>query len=109
MVVVLFGTDKRDDIDVDEYTARNERMYELVQQIPGFIEIKGYVSDDGEQISVARFESEEALKEWRFHPEHVETQRLARERYYESYRVQVCKTVRDYSFSRTGGYVQKAT
>ena len=106
MVVVLFGTNKRDDIDLEEYAARNERMYELVQQIPGFIDIKGYVSDDGERISIARFETEEALKEWRFQPEHVETQRRAREKYYDSYWVQVCKTVRDYEFSRHGGHVQ---
>jgi heme-degrading monooxygenase HmoA len=102
MVVVLFGTNKHDDIDLEEYAARNERMYELVQQIPGFIDIKGYVSDDGERISIARFETEEALKEWRFQPEHVETQRRAREKYYDSYWVQVCKTVRDYEFSRHG-------
>ena len=109
MVVVLFATKKRSDIDLEEYSARNERMYELVQQIPGFIEIKGYVSDDGERISIARFESEEALHQWRFQPEHVETQRRAREVYYDSYWVQVCRTVRDYSFSREAGYVHNPT
>src|SRR5690348_5234759 len=31
---------------------------ELVHQIPGLIEIKGYVSDDGERVSIARFGSE---------------------------------------------------
>lgn len=109
MVVVLFGTNKRDDIDLDEYAARNERMYELVQQIPGFIEIKGYVSEDGERISVARFESDGALRDWRLQPDHVETQHRAREAYYDSYWVQVCHTVRDYSWSREGGYVHNAT
>lgn len=109
MVVVLFGTQKREDIDLEEYAARNERMYELVQQIPGFLGIKGYVSEDGDRISIARFESEDALGQWRFQPEHVETQRLARERYYESYWVQVCKTIRDYQFSVQGGYVQNPT
>ena len=109
MVVVLFGTVKRQDIDLEEYDARNERMSELVQQIPGFLGIKGYVSDDGDRISVARFESEEALSKWRFQPDHVETQRLAREKYYQSYWVQVCKTIRDYRFSRQEGYVQNPT
>jgi heme-degrading monooxygenase HmoA len=109
MVVVLFGTNKRDDIDAAEYTQRNERMSELVQQIPGFIEIKGYVSEDGERISVARFESEDALKTWRLQPDHAETQKRAREAYYDSYWVQVCETVRDYSWSRQGGYVHNPT
>lgn len=104
MVVVLFATKKRSDIDLDEYAARNERMSELVQGIPGFIDIKGYVSDDGERINIARFESEDALKAWRLQPEHVETQQRAREAYYEDYWVEVCQTVRSYSWDREGGY-----
>ena len=109
MVVVLFGTKKREGIDLEEYGARNERMYELVQQIPGFLGIKGYVSEDGDRVSIARFESEDVLNQWRFQPDHVETQRLARERYYESYWVQVCKTIRDYRLSVREGYVQNST
>lgn len=109
MIVVIFGTNKREGIDLEEYGARNERMNELVQQIPGFLGIKGYVSDEGDSISIARFESEEALNQWRFQPDHVETQRLAREKYYESYWVQVCKTIRDYRFSLQEGYVQNPT
>ena len=106
MVVVLFGTNKRDDIDLEEYAARNERMSELVQQIPGFLGIKGYVSEDGDRISVARFESQDALEQWRFQPEHVATQRLARRSYYESYWVQVCETIRDYRWSADAGYIE---
>lgn len=109
MVVVLFGTRKREDIDLEEYGARNERMYELVQQVPGFLGITGYVSEDGDRINIARFESEEALSQWRFQAEHVETQRLAREKYYESYWVQVCKTIRDYRFSVQEGHVHNPT
>jgi heme-degrading monooxygenase HmoA len=82
---------------------------ELVHQIPGLIEIKGYVSDDGERVSIARFGSEEALRQWRFQPEHVETQRGARERYDDSYWVQVCRTVTHYTFSREAGYVHNPT
>lgn len=109
MVVVLFGTNKRDDIDLEEYGERNERMYDIVSKMPGFLGIKGYVSEDGERISVARFESDEALKAWRLQPDHVETQRRARDVYYESYWVQVCHTVRDYRWSRDGGLVHNLT
>ena len=109
MVVVIFGTNKREDIDLDEYAARNERMYEIVSGMPGFLGIKGYVSEDGERISIARFESDKALKDWRLQPDHVETQKRARESYYDSYWIQVCHTVRDYEWSREGGYVHKPT
>jgi heme-degrading monooxygenase HmoA len=105
MIVVLFGTKMRRGADLDEYRHRSKRMNELVQQIPGFISIKGFVADDGDEVSIARFESEEALDAWRFQPEHVETQRRARESFYESYWVQVCRTVRDYEFDRETGRV----
>ena len=42
--------------------------------IPGFISYNSYVSDDGEDLAVARFESLEALEPWRTHPEHPEAQ-----------------------------------
>jgi len=103
MVVVLFGTKMRSDADLDEYSRRSKRMNELVREIPGFISIKGFLADDGEEVSIARFESEQALDAWRFQPEHVETQRRAREAFYEAYWVQVCRTIRDYEFSRATG------
>jgi heme-degrading monooxygenase HmoA len=105
MVVVLFGTKMRDDADLDEYRQRSRRMNELVREIPGFISIKGFVAEDGDQVSIARFESEEALDLWRYQAEHVDTQRRAREAFYESYWVQVCKTVRDYEFSQATGRI----
>ena len=105
MVVVLFGTEMRDDANVDEYDQRSQRMNELVQKIPGFISMKHYSSADGDEVSVARFDSEESLDAWRFHPEHVETQGRAREAFYERYWVQVCKTIRDYEFTRQSGRI----
>ena len=100
MVIVLFGTELRADADLAEYQARSRQMNELVRQIPGFISVKGYTAGDGDEVVIARFESEEALDAWRFQPEHVETQRRGREAFSESYWVQVCTTIRDYAFHR---------
>ena len=100
MVIVLFGTEKRADIDLAEYEECNQRMGELVRQIPGFISVKSYTADDGDRVVIARFESEEALDAWRFQPEHVEAQRRGRDIYYESYWVQACTTIREYAFQR---------
>lgn len=98
MVLVVFGTRMRDDADLEEYARDSRRMRELVQEIPGFISIKGFVGEDGEEISIARFESDEAVKLWRSHPEHLLTQRRAREAFYASYWVQVTTTIRDYAW-----------
>src|ERR1700693_2471561 len=94
----VFGTKMRDDADLDEYARHQRRMRELVQEIPGFISIKGFVGDDGEEISIARFESDAAVKLWRSPPEHLLTQRRAREAFYESYWVQVSTTIRNYAW-----------
>lgn len=100
MIVVLFGTQLRPDIDRAEYEARNERMDEIVRQMPGFISVKAYTAEDGDRVVIARFESEAALDAWRSHPEHLEAQRMGREAYYDSYWVQACETLRDYEYHR---------
>ena len=98
MIIVLFATELRPDADLADYQASSRRMNELVRQIPGFISVKGYTASDGDEVVIARFESEEALDAWRFHPEHVATQRKGRERFYQSYWVKVCQTIREYEF-----------
>lgn len=100
VIVVLFGTELRPDIDRAEYVARNARMDELVRQLPGFISVKSYTAEDGDRVVIARFESAEALNAWRYQPEHIEAQSKGRESYYDSYWVQVCESVREYAFQR---------
>ena len=48
----------KDDADLEEYARHSRRMRELVKEIPGFISIKGFIAEDGEEISIARFKSE---------------------------------------------------
>jgi heme-degrading monooxygenase HmoA len=100
MVIFLFGTHMREGPELADYEARSARMNELARQMPGFISVKGYTAPNGDEVVVGRFESAEALNAWRFHPEHVATQRNGREKYYESYWVQACKTIREYEFHR---------
>lgn len=104
MFVVLFSTTERDDVDLSEYRGTSARMHELVSQVPGFISYNSYGSDDGPGVAVVRFDSEEALKAWRTLPEHRAAQEQGREAFYEEYWVQVCETVREYRFTREGGY-----
>ena len=79
MVIVLFGTQMREDADLADYETRSARMDEVVRQIPGFMSVKSYTAADGDAVVIARFASEEALDLWRFHPEHGEAQRQGRE------------------------------
>lgn len=105
MIVLLFKSQLRTDIDAQDYQATRTRMMDLVGKIPGFVSYKTFRADDGETLAIAKFNSEEALKAWRNHPEHVAVQRRGHEKFYESYWIQVCRTVRDYGWSRAEGRV----
>ena len=84
----------------EEYVALVDRMAELASTMPGYISHKGFFADDGERCTIVEFESEEAQRAWRMHPEHRDAQRKAREVYYQDYSVQVCQVVRENRFKR---------
>ena len=46
-----------------------------------------------------RFESLEALRAWREHPEHLVAQARGRSEFFASYQVEVCEVVRAYDFT----------
>lgn len=97
MVVVVFRITHRPDLPTLEYEETAERMVELVSSMPGFLGMD-YAELEGGELLIARFESHEALAAWRNHPEHQEAQRLGRERFFASYRIEVCDSVRAYEF-----------
>jgi heme-degrading monooxygenase HmoA len=83
----------------DEYNALVERMNELARTMPGYISHKGYLADDGERMTIVEFEHEEGLRAWRTNPEHIAAQKLARQRYYTEYHVQICTLDRESEFN----------
>ena len=84
----------------EEYVALVDRMIALAATMPGYISHKGFFADDGERCTIVEFESEEAQRAWRMHPEHRDAQRKAREIYYATYSVQVCEVKRESKFDR---------
>lgn len=108
MVIVIFTTRLKADIDLREYNRWAEQMVELVQQHPGFISRTSWTTPDGDEVTIARFASEEAVAAWRTHPEHLQAQQLGRSTFYESYRVEVCTPVREYEFRQGDGITHAA-
>jgi heme-degrading monooxygenase HmoA len=84
----------------DDYVTLVDRMVELASAMPGYISHKGFFAEDGERVTIVEFESEEAQRAWRMHPEHRDAQRKGREIYYASYSVQVCEVKRESKFDR---------
>jgi heme-degrading monooxygenase HmoA len=54
------------------------------------------VSDGANEVALSYWPSEEHVRAWRAHPEHVEAQRRGSEYWYESYSVQVATISRAY-------------
>jgi len=106
MVVIVFRTRLREGVDEQEMERVGARMYALAAGMAGFVSYKDYVAEDGECVSIVEFESPETLAAWRDHPEHREVQARGRSHYFSEYRVQVCTTEREYSFTRAGGRIE---
>jgi heme-degrading monooxygenase HmoA len=84
----------------EAYGHMAKKMHDLAVKAPGFISIKTFGSDDGERVSIVEFANREATAAWRDDALHLEAQRLGREQFYSEYRIQVCETLRDRSFSQ---------
>lgn len=78
-----------------EYQKSAARMSELARGIAGYVSHKGFTAEDGERVTIVEFESEEGLRAWAAHPEHVEAKKMGRQVFFSEYRVQVCNVVRD--------------
>lgn len=88
-IVTVFRSRLRADVR-EEYEPLAERMAELAETMPGFLERKAFTAEDGERVTLVLFASREQQRAWRDHPEHRAAQRAGVERLYSEYRVQVC-------------------
>jgi heme-degrading monooxygenase HmoA len=94
-VLVVGDLKMREGASQDDYDRLGERMYNIVSNLKGFQSVKTFKADDGEEITIFRFASEEALEAWRTHPEHVETIKRGHAEFYSSGFLQICKVIRE--------------
>lgn len=93
MYVVIFRAKIRA-LDA-EYSRAASRMRELALGQFGCLDFHA-VTEGQNEVALSYWPSEEAIKAWRSHPAHVLAQKAGRERWYESYSVQVAKISREY-------------
>lgn len=98
MYVVIFRARVRA-LD-DEYSRMAARMRELALGQFGCLDFQA-VTAGRDEIALSYWPSEAAIHAWKAHPEHVLAQRTGRERWYESYSVQVAAITREYAKSPT--------
>lgn len=93
MYVVIFRAKIRQ-LD-DEYAKVAARMRELALDRFGCIEIHT-VCEGSDEVALSYWRDEQSIRAWKSHSEHVLAQQLGRERWYESYIVQVAQITREY-------------
>jgi heme-degrading monooxygenase HmoA len=94
---VIFSS-VRSRADAEGYGAAAGRMVELAASMPGYLGVESVRGADGFGITVSYWETEEAIRGWQRHAEHLEAQRGGRERWYEAFELRVCRVERARSF-----------
>ena len=100
MVIVLFRSRLTDTAHEEGYPDMAVEMLERAKTMPGFVDFRSYKADDGERLSVVWWRDEETLARWREDVRHLVAQRLGREKWYESYSIEVAHVVRSRAFDR---------
>ena len=74
------------------------RLKLLLAEVDGFMSIERFQSlaNPGKLLLLAFWRDEEAVRAWRGHAEHRNTQRVGREGVFDDYRLRVAAVVRDY-------------
>ena len=79
-----------------------QRMAELARQQPGYLGVESVRGADGFGITVSYWQSEEAIRNWKFQAEHQVAQETGIKNWYEHYELRVAKVERAYGKQRQG-------
>jgi heme-degrading monooxygenase HmoA len=84
--------------DPEGYAAMSTRMAELGESQPGYLGRESLTDADGRDLVVIYYADEESITAWKAHPEHLEAQRLGRDRWYSAYSIEIARVERAYGF-----------
>ena len=98
MHVIVFRSRLRDDFERAEYDLRAQEVLKIGRQMPGFVSLKTFNSEDGERLSLVEFESGADVQAWARNPDHIEAKREGRGCFYSEYRIQICEELRRSDF-----------
>lgn len=96
MYIVIFRA-KPGTMDSD-YSRTAATLRELAFASFGCIDFVSVTEGDNE-IALSYWPDEESIRKWKAHSDHVIAQQLGREKWYESYIVQIAEIKREYKFN----------
>ncbi len=98
-VVTVFRNRLRPEHE-DAYRDELAVVTDLARSMPGFVETKTFVAEDGERCTVVTFADPASHRGWRDHPRHREAQRHGISDYYSEYSIAVGETTYASAFVR---------
>ena len=78
------------------YATTADRMVELANGAPGFLGVESVRGEDGLGITVSYWQTPETIEAWKSNAEHLEAQRLGKDKWYRAFSVRIAKVERDY-------------
>lgn len=100
MIAVIFEVEPAEG-RFDDYLAHAARLRAELEAIPGFISVERFrsLTNPARLLSLSFWEDEEAVRRWRTHAAHRESQRAGREGIFAGYRLRVAAVLRDYGMA----------
>lgn len=95
---VIFKS-KRQDANQDLYYQHNNALEEKIKSLPGYIKHSGIRHPETRQgVTIAYFDSLEAIDNWRKDSEHMDAKKLAKSDFYENYSVEITEVIDSYGW-----------
>lgn len=92
---VIFTSTTTD--NTQEYAQMAEKMVALAATQPGFLGVESARQELG--ITVSYWQDIESIKNWKAEAEHIQAQKLGRDRWYSAYTTRIAKVEKEYSFT----------
>ncbi len=80
--------------DSTGYQEMAQQMETLAKQQPGFLGISSARNEIG--ITVSYWENEKAILDWKANLDHLQAQKVGKEKWYASYKVEIARVERAY-------------
>ena len=76
------------------------KVLELAKQQKGFLGFETYHNTKNESLSISWWETLEDMESWKENPLHIEAQKLGGKKWYDYFRIQVCKVISEKEFRK---------
>ena len=99
LYAVIFKS-KRQDANGDLYYEHNDKLDEKIKSLAGYVKHSGMRHPETrEGMTVAYFDSLEAIDKWRKDAEHMDAKKLAKSHFYENYSVEITEVIDSYGWN----------